>query len=104
VHAWASAQESSEGPGWAFSTNDSAKVGALRKVLSQEAIGVLVRPALPRTLRIPKIDVNFGRQRKAAMIRKFLAPVPGQGLMRIMDYSRSRARLLSFGFGLLLQL
>jgi hypothetical protein len=34
---------------------------------------VLVRPALPRALRIANIDVDFGRQRKAAMIRKFLA-------------------------------
>jgi hypothetical protein len=29
-------------------------------------------------LRIAKIDVDFGRQRKATMIRKFLSPVPGQ--------------------------
>src|SRR5216684_8586738 len=36
------------------------QVGALRKVLSQQAIGVLVRPALPRALRIAKIDVDFG--------------------------------------------
>ena len=53
------------------------QVGALRKVLSQQTIGVLVRPALRRALRIAKIDVDVGRQRKAMMIRKFLAPVPG---------------------------
>ena len=51
------------------------QVGALWKVLSQQAIGVLVRPALPRALRIAKIYVDFGRQRKATMIRKFLSPV-----------------------------
>ena len=50
------------------------QVGALRKVLSQQAIGILVRPALPRALRIAKIDVEVGRQRKSTMIRKFLAP------------------------------
>src|SRR5882762_4882532 len=50
--------------------------------LSQQAIGVLVRPALPRALRIAKIDVDFGRQRKATMIRKFLSPLPGQGLIQ----------------------
>src|SRR5713101_2836707 len=60
------------------------QVGALRKVLSQQAIGVLVRPALPRALRIAKIDVDFGRQRKATMIRKFLAPVPGQRLIQLL--------------------
>src|SRR6267154_3384991 len=58
------------------------QVGALREVLSQQAIGVLVRPALPRALRIAKIDVDFGRQRKATMIRKFLSPLPGQGLIQ----------------------
>ena len=55
------------------------QVGALRKVLSQQAIGILIRPALPRALRIAEVDVDFSRQRKATMIRKFLAPVPGQG-------------------------
>src|SRR5882724_7870489 len=63
------------------------QVGALRKVLSQQAIGILVRPALPRALRIAKIakiDVDVGRQRKATMIRKFLAPVPGQGFIQLL--------------------
>src|SRR6202140_970887 len=56
------------------------QVGALLKVLSQQTIGVLIRAALPRALRIAKINVDVGRQRKATMIRKFLAPIPGQGL------------------------
>src|SRR6266436_5200909 len=58
-------------------------LGALRKVLSQQAIGVLVRPALPRALRIAKIYLNVSRQRKTAMIRKFLSPVPGQRLIQL---------------------
>src|SRR6202158_2638816 len=60
------------------------QVGALWKVLSQQAIGVLVRPSLPRALWIAKIYVDFGRQRKATMIRKFLSPVPGQGLIQLL--------------------
>src|SRR5216684_7106432 len=60
------------------------QVGALREVLSQQAVGVLVRPALPRALRIAKIYVDCGRQRKATMIRKFLSPVPGQGLIQLL--------------------
>ena len=59
------------------------QVGGLREVLSQQAIGVLALPALPRALRMAKINVDFGRQRKATMIRKFLAPVPGQGLIQL---------------------
>src|SRR3954466_15712944 len=50
------------------------QVGALWKVLSQQAVGVLVRPALPRALWIAKINVDVGRQRKTTMIRKFLSP------------------------------
>jgi hypothetical protein len=60
------------------------QVGALWKVLSQQAIGVLVRPELPRALRIAKIYVDFGRERKATMIRKFLSPVLGQGLIKLL--------------------
>src|SRR5450759_4972212 len=60
------------------------QVGALRKVLPQQAIGVLVRPALPRALRIAKINVDVSRQRKATMIRKFLSSVPGQGLIQLL--------------------
>src|SRR5467141_4005017 len=60
------------------------QVGALRKVLSQQTIGVLIRAALPWALRIAKIYVDFGRQRKATMIRKFLSPVPGQGLIQLL--------------------
>ena len=56
------------------------QVGALRKVLPQQAIGALVRPALPRALRIAKIDVDFSCQRKATMIRQFLSPIPGWDL------------------------
>ena len=49
------------------------QVGALWKVLSQQAIGVLVRPALPRALRIAEVDIDVGRQRKSSVIRQFLA-------------------------------
>jgi hypothetical protein len=59
------------------------QVGALREVLSQEAVGVLIRPALPRALRIAEVNVDVGRQRKASMIRKFLAAVPGQRFIEL---------------------
>jgi hypothetical protein len=49
------------------------QVGALRKVLSQLTIGVLVRPALSRALRIAEVNVDVGRRRKSSMIGKFLA-------------------------------
>src|SRR5260370_41082675 len=40
------------------------QVGALREVLAQQAIGVRVRPELPRAFRIAKISAYFGCQRK----------------------------------------
>jgi hypothetical protein len=44
------------------------------------------RPALPRALRIEKKNIRrfWSLTRKAAMIRKFLAPVPGQGLIQFL--------------------
>src|ERR1022692_2597481 len=67
------------------------QVGSLRKVLSQQTIGVLVGTALPRTLRIAEVNVDVGRQRKSSMIRKLLAPVPGQ---RLIQLTRQHFRLL----------
>src|SRR5665647_1360583 len=67
------------------------QVSSLRKVLSQQTIGVLVGTALPRTLRIAEVNVDVGRQRKSSMIRKLLAPVPGQ---RLIQLTRQHFRLL----------
>src|SRR6267154_562805 len=60
------------------------QVSSFRKILSQQTIGVLIRTALPRALRIAKIYVDLGRQRKATVIRKFLSPVPGQRLIQLL--------------------
>src|ERR1022692_487256 len=59
------------------------QVGSLRKVLSQQTIGVLVGTALPWALRITEVNVDIGRQRKSAMIRQLLATVPGQRLIEL---------------------
>jgi len=56
---------------------------ALWKILPQQPIGILVRPTLPRALRVAKIDIDVGRHRKAPMIRQLLAPGPGQGLIQL---------------------
>ena len=55
------------------------QVGAPWEVLSQQAIGVLVRPALPRASASRKIDVMLVT-RESLMVRKFLGTVPGQRL------------------------
>jgi hypothetical protein len=50
------------------------QIGPARKVLPEQAIGVLIRAALPGTLRVAEINVDFGRQRKATVIFKFVSP------------------------------
>jgi hypothetical protein len=49
------------------------------EVLSQQAIGVLVRAALPRTLRIAEVDLDLGGDGKCLVRRQFVPAVPGQG-------------------------
>src|SRR5436190_22015115 len=60
------------------------QVSSLWKVLSQQSIGVLIRAALPRTLRIAEVNIDVGRERKSSVIRKLLASVPGQGLIQLI--------------------
>src|SRR6516165_9443506 len=62
------------------------EVGSLGKILPQQPIGVLIGSTLPRALRIAKVDVDFGRQRKPPMIGKLLAPVPGQRPIQRVRY------------------
>src|SRR6476620_5209814 len=59
------------------------QVGAFRKVLSQQTIGVLIRAALPRALRVAEVDIDVSRQGKSSMIRKLLAPVPSQRFVQL---------------------
>ena len=57
---------------------EAGRVDALRKVLTQKAVGVLVGTALPRALRIAKVDLDVGRQGETPMVGGFLAAVPRQ--------------------------
>src|SRR5665811_765828 len=73
------------------------QVGSLGKILSQQTVGVLIGSELSRALWITEVDVDIGRQRKSSMIRKFLAPVPGQRLIRDSpDDSRIGADIRGF--------
>jgi len=56
----------------------AGQVGLLRKVLSQQPVGVLVRAALPRTLRVTEVDLHLCRHRKALVFGHLEASVPGQ--------------------------
>lgn len=52
------------------------EVGAFGEELAQEAVGVLVRPPLPRAVRIAEIDLDAGVDCEAQMLGRFLAAVP----------------------------
>ena len=54
------------------------QIGALGKVLPEQAVGILVGAALPRALRVAEVNVDVGCQAKPAVIGKLLATVPGQ--------------------------
>jgi transposase InsO family protein len=43
---------------------EAGQVSSLRKVLAQQAVGVFVRPTLPRTLGIAEIDLHVRRNRE----------------------------------------
>ena len=67
-------------------------VGAFGEVLSEQAISALIGTPLPWALRITEVDIDVGRQAEPAMVREFLAPVPGQGLVEL---GRQLDRLLA---------
>src|SRR3712207_4059715 len=55
-----------------------AQVGALREVLPQQPVGVLVRPALPRAVRIAEVDRHASVDPQLCVPRHFRSLVPGQ--------------------------
>lgn len=50
------------------------QIGALGQILSQQAVGVLVRAALPRALAITEEDRDIGGQREPSMISQGPSP------------------------------
>lgn len=54
------------------------QIGASRKILAQQSVGVFVRAALPGRPRVTKIDLDLGGQCQALMIGELFASVLGQ--------------------------
>ena len=54
----------------------TGQVGASRKVLAQKQIGVFVRAALPRALRIAKVDLHIGSYGEVFVFRHLQSTVP----------------------------
>ena len=54
------------------------EVGAFRQVLTQQTVGVLVGPALPRTVGVAEVDLDVGGEGERVMGRQFQPAVPGE--------------------------
>src|ERR1700674_3710547 len=54
----------------------SRQVRARGNVLPEEPVGILVRPTLPRTLRVAEVDLHTRRDRERAMVCEFVAAIP----------------------------
>src|SRR4051794_8327895 len=55
-----------------------AQVGALREVLAQQPVGVLVRPALPRAVRVAEVDLQARVDPQLRVLRHLRSLVQGQ--------------------------
>src|SRR6204780_2745236 len=55
-----------------------AQVRALREVLSQQPIGILVRSSLPRAVRLAEVDVQAGINPQLCVLAHLRPLVPGQ--------------------------
>ncbi len=67
---------------------------AIGEVLSEQAIGVLIGPTLPRAARIAEVNIDVGRQCKPLVVGKLFAAIPGQ---RFIQFTRQLLRLFDQG-------
>src|SRR5215212_2488211 len=69
-----------------------AQVGALRKVLAQQPVGVLIRAALPRAVGIAEVDLKTGIDPQAGVLAHLRPLIPGQRLPQLLGQGGDRAR------------
>jgi len=55
-----------------------AEIGSLGKVLAQQAVGILVRAALPGAVRVAEVDMDPGVDPQMGVLSHLRALVPGQ--------------------------
>src|SRR5262249_33267144 len=62
---------------------EAREICSPREILSQQAVGVLVAAALPRTAWIAEIDLHVGGDGEVLVVSHLLASIPGQGAAKI---------------------
>src|SRR5829696_3067791 len=76
------------------------EVAALRKVLAQQAVDVLIAAALPRRVRIGEVDRQSGRLLDALVLKHLVALVPGQRPPQLNRQLAERGdECVSYGLG-----
>ena len=69
-----------------------AEIGAFRKVLSQQSVGVLVGAALPWALRIAEVDLHARIDLQAGVLGHLGPLIPGQRPAELLGQGDDRAR------------
>src|SRR3954447_7700776 len=69
-----------------------AEVSALREVLAQQPIGVLIRAALPGAVGIAEVDLKTGVDPQASVLAHLRPLIPGQRLPQLLGQGGDRAR------------
>ena len=73
-------------------TRVPGQVGAFRKVLPQQTVGVLVRAALPGAVRVAEVDRQPGVDAELCVLRHLRALVPCQGPAELRGQRDDRSR------------
>src|SRR5262249_53538609 len=63
---------------------EAREICSPREILSQQAIGVLVAAALPRTAWIAEIDLHVGGDGEVLVVSHLLASIPGQRAAQLL--------------------
>src|SRR5215212_5293307 len=69
-----------------------AEVGALRKVLTQQPVGVLIRAALPGAVGIAEVDLHASVDPQLRMLAQLRSLIPGQRASQLLRQGGDRAR------------
>src|SRR3954447_15173309 len=68
-----------------------AEIGSLGKVLAQQAVGILVRAALPGAVRVAEVDLDPGVDPQMCVLSYLRALIPGQRLPQLLGQGGDRA-------------
>src|SRR5215203_4265026 len=69
-----------------------AEVSALREVLAQQPVGVLVRAALPGAVRVAEVDLKTSVDPQAGVLAHLRPLIPGQRASQLLRQGGERAR------------